>query len=78
MCSVMPDGADGVLVVCDVEDVEFAPRTVLRRQVSLAAVRGRTGGGRSAAPSDVEVGHAQRVRLDEFAPPEVQPVGGHL
>jgi glutamine synthetase len=40
MCSVMSDGADGVLVVCDVEEVEFAPRTVLRRQVSLAESMG--------------------------------------
>ncbi|MDQ3785956.1 MAG: glutamine synthetase, partial [Actinomycetota bacterium] len=40
MCSVLPDGPDGVLVVCDAEDVEFAPRTVLRRQVELAEAAG--------------------------------------
>ncbi|MBB4910017.1 type I glutamate--ammonia ligase [Actinophytocola algeriensis] len=40
LCSVLPDGADGVLVVCDAEDIEFAPRTVLRRQVSLAESMG--------------------------------------
>jgi glutamine synthetase len=40
MCSVTPDGPGGVLVVCDVDDVEFAPRTVLRRQVSLAESMG--------------------------------------
>lgn len=40
LCSVLPDGPDGVLVVCDAEDVEFAPRSVLRRQVSLAESAG--------------------------------------
>ena len=40
LCSVLPDGDDGVLVVCDAEDVEFAPRTVLRRQVELAEAAG--------------------------------------
>ncbi|MGB3437842.1 MAG: glutamine synthetase, partial [Actinophytocola sp.] len=40
LCSVLPDGADGVLVVCDAEDVEFAPRTVLRRQLGLAESAG--------------------------------------
>jgi glutamine synthetase len=39
-CSVLPDGDDGVFVVCDVADVEFAPRTVLRRQVELAEAAG--------------------------------------
>jgi glutamine synthetase len=40
LCSALPDGDDGVLVVCDAEDVEFAPRTVLRRQVALAESAG--------------------------------------
>lgn len=33
---------DGVLVVCDAEGVEFAPRTVLRRQLELAEASGFT------------------------------------
>ncbi len=40
LCSALPDGDDGVFVVCDAEDVEFAPRTVLRRQVALAEAAG--------------------------------------
>lgn len=40
LCSALPDRDGGLLVVCDVEDVEFAPRTVLRRQVELAESTG--------------------------------------
>lgn len=40
LCSALPDGDDAVLVVCDAEDVEFAPRTVLRRAVALAESAG--------------------------------------
>ncbi|MFC4855089.1 glutamine synthetase [Actinophytocola glycyrrhizae] len=40
LCSTLPDGPDGVFVVCDAEDVGFAPRTVLRRQVALAESAG--------------------------------------